>query len=205
MHNQRQMQQCRCTRCGARCPAAAASTMLASALIGEMAAGPARGSAVFTSTLITARSAWSALQRSQRQGGCSWGCAWGAGVGSDRSGHLVAPPGARGTMCLAAQPREVAYVPCTPVLYSGRSTLRFMLCAGWLPALAPQAVWVGSLPCAFTMLECLPSAGPPVQVRGGILSDEMGLGKTVELLACIAAHRFAGPPPSFEEEKKGRR
>jgi len=38
------------------------------------------------------------------------------------------------------------------------------------------------------------------QVRGGILSDEMGLGKTVELLACIVANRYRGPPPSFGQE-----
>lgn len=39
------------------------------------------------------------------------------------------------------------------------------------------------------------------QVRGGILSDEMGLGKTVELLACITAHRYAGPPPVFADPR----
>jgi E3 ubiquitin-protein ligase SHPRH len=39
-----------------------------------------------------------------------------------------------------------------------------------------------------------------LQVRGGILSDEMGLGKTVELLACIVAHQYSGPPPSFNQQ-----
>ncbi|GAB4820920.1 hypothetical protein N2152v2_007966 [Parachlorella kessleri] len=37
----------------------------------------------------------------------------------------------------------------------------------------------------------------PAPVRGGILCDEMGLGKTVELLACISAHKYLGPPPAF--------
>lgn len=39
------------------------------------------------------------------------------------------------------------------------------------------------------------------QVPGGILSDEMGLGKTVELLACITAHPYTGPPPVFADPR----
>ena len=43
---------------------------------------------------------------------------------------------------------------------------------------------------------------PHCQVRGGVLSDEMGLGKTVELLACIVAHPYTGPPPVFDDPRK---
>lgn len=38
--------------------------------------------------------------------------------------------------------------------------------------------------------------------RGGILCDEMGLGKTVELLACIVAHKYTGPPPVFHQGRR---
>lgn len=55
------------------------------------------------------------------------------------------------------------------------------------------------------LLSSTSSPFPILQVRGGILSDEMGLGKTVELLACITAHRFAGPPPKFEDDSKRER
>jgi E3 ubiquitin-protein ligase SHPRH len=43
------------------------------------------------------------------------------------------------------------------------------------------------------------------EVRGGILSDEMGLGKTVELLACITAHPYTGPPPVFADPRAHKR
>ena len=54
---------------------------------------------------------------------------------------------------------------------------------------------------------CAAPAPPPplAQVRGGILSDEMGLGKTVELLACITAHPYAGPPPQFADPAAARK
>ena len=40
------------------------------------------------------------------------------------------------------------------------------------------------------------------QVSGAILADEMGLGKTVELLACITANPYTGPPPVFDDGPK---
>eukprot|EP00887_Chlorella_sp_A99_P002685 scaffold6.g2685.t1 len=45
----------------------------------------------------------------------------------------------------------------------------------------------------------------PREVQGGILSEEMGLGKTVELLACIASHRYEGPAPVFPKASKHKR